>query len=47
LARGERNATIGLLLKVSKALGVKIAALFDEDGRRQRVQALSENEGPV
>jgi transcriptional regulator with XRE-family HTH domain len=33
LERGERNATIGMLSKVSRALGVKIAALFDEEKR--------------
>ena len=34
LERGERNATIGMLSKVGRALGVKIAALFDEERRR-------------
>jgi transcriptional regulator with XRE-family HTH domain len=34
LERGERNATIGMLWKVSKALGVKISAIFEEDKKR-------------
>lgn len=35
LERGERNATIVSLWHVSQALGVKIAALFEEEPKKR------------